>query len=385
MRILITTPIFPPEIGGPATYVYEFARRASKLGHKIDIITLADSEVSDLSGVQIHKIPRGKSKISRELQLLAKILYVARGCNIIYAQNPTAIGLPSAIAAKLLRKPLVVKFVGDTAWEKAFREGKTEKLLDDFLKAPDANERLLDIERFVFSQASKIITPSNYLAGMLKNYHAVSPEKIAVIENAIDMGKIVPKKTALRKNRIITVARLVPWKGVYELIDAMPTINKKTGAELVIVGDGPQADELKKHAFGKEYVSFEGVLSHNDVLEKIADSRLFVLNSLYEGLPHVLLESLASATPIVATNICGNPEVVEDNFNGFLVPPKDTKALSSAILKILGDKKLEEKISEHALLSSKKYSWDTLIEKTIPILEQDIKSRLQYNLGITRD
>ncbi len=367
MRILVVTSIFPPEIGGPATYVKEFASRARDRGHEVRIVTLSDAKPDDLEAVEIRSVKRGGNKLLRQSALLKRIMESARKCDVIYAQNPTAIGLPSVLAGKLLRKPAVIKFVGDTAWEKAFREGKTEKGLEDFLKKPDANRKILRIERSVLKGASKIVTPGRFLARILKKYHKVPGERIVVIPNAVDVGSVKPKPLRQRENRIITVARLVPWKGVQDLISVMPEVRKATGAELRIVGDGPYKSELEKLAskVSPDGVRFLGRLSHEEVLRIVGSSKVFALNSLYEGMPHVLLEAMALGTPVVATNVCGNPELVEDGKTGVLVKPRDRGSLKDALVSLLQDEKKLRSLSSAARDKASDYNWESLMSRTL--------------------
>ncbi len=367
MKILITSSVFPPEAAGPATYAYEFSKRATALGHKITVITLADSEVERPNGIDIRKIKRSRNKLLRQLSLFINILKAARHCDIIYAQNPAAIGLPSVLAGRLCGRPVIVKYVGDTAWEKAFREGKTKKFLEDFLKNPDANRNILRVERFVFRHADRIITPSNFLSRMLTKYHNVPKEKIVIIPNAVDLAALKAIHPT-KQNAIITVARLVPWKGIKELIRVMPQIWEKTGAELWIVGDGPYRSELEALAgeLCPHTIHFFGNLSHEDTIQKIASARVLVLNSLYEGMSHVLLEAMALQTPIVATNVCGNPELVENKKTGFLIEPLNQEELRNTIIRAVEGN--SNKLIKAAKTKVRAHSWDTVMERTLDVL-----------------
>ena len=127
MKILITTPIFPPEIGGPATYTLEVSRRLKERGHQIRVVTFTDSkpEVEDLTVIPVRLHYPMLGSILRQTRLFFTILCAARSMDLIYAQGPVVVGLCSLIVGKLLRKPVVVKFVGDIAWENAVNKGKT--------------------------------------------------------------------------------------------------------------------------------------------------------------------------------------------------------------------------------------------------------------------
>lgn len=371
MKILITSSIFPPEIGGPATYAKEFSERAAKLGHDVKVVTLYDKPPNAAKDVAIVPVKRKGGKLKRHGSLFSQILKSARGMDVIYAQNPAAIGLPSAMAAKVLRKPLAVKFVGDSAWEKAFREGKTTKFLEDFLAEPDANKSILKIERFVFSRAKRIITPSNFLKNILVKYHDVPEEKVSVIHNAVNVEGL--KKLSRKKAKqptIITVARLVPWKGIQHVLSVMPELLKKyPKLKYRIVGEGPFKKDLKKLVSAlklKKNVEFLGALPNKKTVEHIAMADAFVLNSLYEGMPHVLMESMAVGTPVLASEICGNPELIGDE--GLLFPPNDEEAISKAISSVIGNKAYAVELRKKSFARIKDYSWEPLVENTLKTL-----------------
>jgi glycosyltransferase involved in cell wall biosynthesis len=371
MRILITSSIFPPEIGGPATYVYEFSKLAMGLGHKIRVVTLADTKPMTLKGAEVFQVKRSRQRFLRELALFSRILRAGRGFDVIYAQNPAAIGFPSVLAGKLLRKPVVVKYVGDTAWEKAFREGKTRRLLEDFLKRPDANASIIRIQRYTLRNATGIITPSGYLKRVLTRFYKIPEEKISVVPNAVSVAGIRIRKS--KNPTLITVARIVPWKGIQDVVDLMPDLLvKRPDIEYLIVGAGPYEADLRRKVREMKLsgsVRFLGPLPHKETMEKIASSHVFVLNSLYEGMPHVLLEAMALGTPIVATDVCGNPELIEDDKEGCLVRPGDKKAIKSAIEKLLTDEKLSASFARASKEKASKYNWGALIRNTLRALE----------------
>ncbi|MBN2517876.1 MAG: glycosyltransferase family 4 protein [Candidatus Altiarchaeota archaeon] len=378
MKILITASIFPPEIGGPATYAYEFSKRVAELGHKVRVVTLTDIKSATLMGVEVSQVKRSRHKFLRQSALFSKILEKGRSCDVIYAQNPAAIGLPSVLAGKILRRPVVVKYVGDSAWEKAFRDGKTNKLLEDFLEEPDANKHIIGVQRQVFKKARRIIVPSRFLAGILKRFYKVPESRIRVIPNAVHLEELarVRKKRLMGRN-IITVCRLVRWKGVQDIIRVLPEVLEEApDTRLLIVGEGPYKEELEKLVDDlglKNKVKFLGRLPHREAVRYIASANLFVLNSLYEGMPHVLIEAMAVGTPVVATGVCGIPEIVEDGKNGVLVKPNSKKQLRDATIDLLMDREKAEKLAEEAKDIVKEYSWSNLLDRTLSVLEEEIK------------
>ena len=163
----------------------------------------------------------------------------------------------------------------------------------------------------------------------------IREEKIKVIYNAVpieSLGVVPEEVKKLPRPLIVTAGRLVPWKNMDGVIDAVSEIS---GASLAIVGEGPEHAALVRRAENKLHgrAVFTGRLSHKDTLAVVKFSDVFVLNSSYEGLSHLLIEACLLNVPIVATDAGGNSEVVNDK-NGTLIPVGDTKALICAIQEI---------------------------------------------------
>jgi glycosyltransferase involved in cell wall biosynthesis len=116
MKLLIATGIYPPEIGGPAGYVKGVATELAKQGHEVAVVTYGDSPELN-SKYQIANIKRGDSTLVRYAKYAYQTWRLARKSDLIYAQGPVSEGLPATIASILSRKPLVLKVVGDYAWE----------------------------------------------------------------------------------------------------------------------------------------------------------------------------------------------------------------------------------------------------------------------------
>ena len=133
MRLLIATGIYPPDIGGPATYTKMIAEAFAQSGHSVRVITYssADQKESQFLLIRVsRKIPKGLCHIL----YFFKILWHGTKSDIIFAQDTVSAGLPAALAAKLLKKKFVLKIVGDYAWEQARLRFGVQDALDDFLK-----------------------------------------------------------------------------------------------------------------------------------------------------------------------------------------------------------------------------------------------------------
>lgn len=369
MRVLIVTGIFPPDYGGPASYVPSIATALAEYGQEVTgVITLSDSQVTeDNYRFPVVRILRKCFWPWRLVKTIATIVKFARDADVIYLNGLVLEGI---VATKLfLRKPVVVKVVGDLIWEKARNQGVTEFELEEFqfARLPFYWIFLRKLQSIYLGYADAIITPSKYLAKIVVGWK-VKPKRIHVVYNAVEL----PNGTAIKSNfydyDLVTVARLVPWKGLIDLIKVAAQLNRS----LLVVGDGPMRSQLEKFALNeKANVKFVGNVPHEEVAIKMRSAKLFVLNSTYEGLPHIVLEAKASRTPVLASIAGGTPETINHAIDGWLVPINDKKALATAIQHILTDNQLRAELSEAGFNQiGEQFSFSAQISATISVLSR---------------
>jgi glycosyltransferase involved in cell wall biosynthesis len=181
------------------------------------------------------------------------------------------------------------------------------------------------------------------------------------VYNAVNLDRFANSSLDLSKKRaslgipagtfvVGTIGRLTEQKGYTYLIDAAALVlEKKPQAFFLIVGDGELTDQLKQLALQKgisTHINFTG--GRQDVEELLACMDLFVISSLWEGLPTVVLESMAAGIPIVATDIPGIRELIQDQRNGWLVPAENIKSLADAIEIAQNDAKSRAEFAEIA-------------------------------------
>jgi glycosyltransferase involved in cell wall biosynthesis len=213
----------------------------------------------------------------------------------------------------------------------------------------------------------------------------VSPEKVVTIYNGVDAENFSTSGTrttgqVLQPFGIPTdvplvgsVGRFRPQKGYADLLVAMKQVKENAPtARLLLVGDAElQADlEAKAMSLGlDEVVTFAGV--RTDVPEILTALDVFVLASLWEGMPNAILEAMAAGLPVVATAVGGTPEVVVDGVTGLLVPPRDPTALAQAITRLLDDPDLRQRMGragrERVL---QHFSVEQMVKRTQTLYEQ---------------
>ncbi len=381
MNILIVTGIFPPDHGGPASYVPYIANALIERSHDVAVITLSQElKCEKTYNFSLERIERKIFWPLRVIKTIFRIYVAAKKADVVYLNGLVLEGI---LACKFLsNKPVVVKVVGDLIWEKARNQGKTSLSLDQFQqsKLPINLSLLRALQSFYMGFADYLIVPSNYLGNLVK-FWGVKSDRILLVYNAVKSQHVSLKSTTTKKFDLVTVARLVPWKGVAELME----IAGELGLSLLIVGDGPLRKELEATASENKWnVFFMGNIPQAHVPDSIRLAKLFVLNSSYEGLPHIVLEAKLTNTPVLATSAGGTVETINHDDDGWLTPVGDKEQLRDSIKKIMADQK---KLAEIALNGQKQVSRDfnseNQIEKTINILSlavQKYKNKTVKNL-----
>lgn len=175
------------------------------------------------------------------------------------------------------------------------------------------------------------------------------PQKVVTLHNGIDLARFSPVSSAeiaaMRESLgipadaplLVTVAVLRQPKGIQYLLEALPDILRRVpDTRYLIVGDGDHREKLKSIAAEKgvsDHVIFAG--TRRDIPQILAAADIFVLPTLTEALPTVLAEAMAAEKPIIASDVGGVPEMLDDGQNGLLIPPADPSALTEACLKLL--------------------------------------------------
>lgn len=327
MRILLATGIYPPDIGGPATYTRTMARALKERGHEVEVVYYADEEFVGGAhccapeDILVHRISRSEMLPIRYFKFAWKVFIRARKMNadIVYLQGPVSEGFPGTIGAIMAGKPTVMKVVGDYAWEIYQGAGGAE-LLDDFVTHRHTGKiRSLElIERWTVKKAKQIITPSKYLASIVEKWGA-DHTKINVVYNQMNhQGKSISRdevriKHHFENNRVLFYGgRAVPWKHADFIIQLLP--NLSSDIFFVIGGDGPSLGAWKQKAKDsgvEDRVMFLGRLDREQMFEMYWASDLFVLPSGYEGFPNVIPEAIACGLPCFVSDKGGNPETLE--------------------------------------------------------------------------
>ena len=382
MKITIAAGIFWPDIGGPATYIKNLADEMRAQNIAVDVVCrsqVRNFEEDKYLGYEVVRVKNNPIKLISYISYVFKLWKTAKDSNVIFAQGAISSGYPAILVNKLLKKKVVVKIVGDYAWESAQNRGETHLSIDEFQSSQKKGKikKLHDLQTRVCKEADLVIVPSQYLAKIVSGW-GVPEKNIRVIYNGAkfkpaDLNKEeVRKEIGISGNIILSIGRLVPWKGFKMLIKIMPEIIKRNQfARLVIIGEGPDRNLLEmmiKNLGLEKKVYLVGAKSKDELATYMAASDMFVLNTGYEGFSHQLLEVMLAQIPIITTNVGGNKEIMIHGENGLVVEYNDEDGLMAAIKMIWDKPEALRKMLHGGKKTATKFSHNQMITETIDVL-----------------
>ena len=355
MKILITVGIYPPDIGGPASFVPKIAKMLSENEHDVTVICLSDKKFSDDEIYKVKRILRNQNLLLRWIQTIFTIIKNGRKVDCLFVN-----GLPmeSYVANLFLRKKLVRKIVGDWAWERGRNKGIINESFDDFQE--NSHNLHLEIAKFsrgwTATKADIVITPSKHLSKVVENW-GVQPNKLIIIYNGTQIVNDDVSNTNKGTVNLITVGRLAPWKNIDTIIKSVNLLKQHDMKfKLFIVGSGPLESELKKLVSDlnlSSEVIFTGQKKYTELTKYYENSNIYIQASGYEGLPHVLLEAINYDLSVISTPIGGSNEILQDGKNGYVLnlekgKKPNSENLKNIILETINQKELTEDKKKNA-------------------------------------
>lgn len=379
-RVLMVNYEFPPIGGGGGTTTRFIAKYMSKLNVDVSVITSKSGDEDSYEhpdGFKIYYVGPKKNKISTtHIPELARFVLTTTfyAKKIIETTKPDLIHcyftLPSGCFGlycnKLFKIPFIVSALGADVPGFNIADWR----LDTYHKLTRP------ISKSIWKNASSIVANGSKLKELCEDFD--KNKKIDLITNGVDQNLFYPAQNSgfriqnSETIQLLFVSRLMPQKGIETLIDACGILKEKgiTNFKLSVVGDG----HLKSKMFSLiDKYSLENNVDHLGwkSLEELPDiyrnSDLFILPSSMEGMPSVVLQAMSCGLPIVATNVDGFKEVVEDNVNGFLVEYKNAEKLSEAIEQLIKSKNLRDKMSKESIEKSKRFSWESIAKKYLEL------------------
>ncbi len=357
-KILIVTGIYPPDIGGPATFVKDFFYFLKNKNDLVKVITLQNKQNIKNNEQNIIKINRDLNKFIRTIILIKTIRKYAKNVETVLC---CGLMFETYIALLGLKNKKIYRFVGDSIWEK-YLSSKKSNISDDkninlFLKF------ITFFRNYILNKFDLIITPSNYLKNYIKKY--IKSRNIKIINNFANFEKNKNNKfqeeISLKKRvNFIALSRLVKWKNIDILIESFKYLNE---FNLHIYGSGPEEKLLKKKIkkLSLDNVFLYGSIKRSEVYQLLLKSDCFIQISSYEGMSFSVLEALALNKPMLLSNIEPNFETAKS-----AAIYVNQKSISNVIatLKLFKSPKIRKIISDNAKNTvCKLYNKEKILEK----------------------
>lgn len=362
MRVLLTAGIYPPDIGGPATFIPKLAERIVDKGGKSHVIALnPGASIQETKRYKLTFISRS-NYVKRFVEGTCTIFIGALKADRIFSNG---LYLESTLALRLLRKRSVAKIVGDPIWERQRNNEGTSDSIRDFqgAKLSWRYKFLRTLYKFSLNSYSVITCPSNELTEIVRGWGVKTP--VVYIPNGVE---VFMKPKSNKNFDLVYVGRLVPWKNIGAVIE----ITAQAGLKTLIVGSGPQEQNLRDLSaeLGANCI-FKGELEPDEVNASLLQSRAFILLSEYEGLSFALLEAMASGIPAIVSNAKGNCDVVTDQVDGLVLNLGDLFSRNEELRMLLRNENKLLMMGNHARATVRsRFNATEQMDKILDLLEE---------------
>jgi glycosyltransferase involved in cell wall biosynthesis len=351
MKIAIIINLFPPKwLAGTEIATYNLAEHLAKRGHEIHVITSHDDGLPNFekeNGFYIHRIAWPKIRIIGVLLFWLQIFLKIRTIkpDIVQAQD-LSMGISADLSRKILKIPHIVWGRGSDV----YLPGRFTKITS----------------KPILHNADAVLALTEDMRQKMKG---IVDREIFVVPNGINLEQFTDRSPIIVREKgqknILFVGRLHPVKGVQYLIRAMKRVLEEIpDGMLILVGDGEERGNLEALSVQlgvQKSVQFVGVVPHEKVHSYMQQADVFVLPSLSEGFPGVILEAMACGLPVVVTRVGGIPDIIENGVNGYIAETKSPDEIAEKILILLQNDQLKEKISIKNKEKVKEYKWDNIV------------------------
>lgn len=309
MKVILATGIYPPEIGGPATYVHHLAKSLIERGMKVKIIAYGDAVPQETAFSfqlsDVTRISRKGGPLMRWKRYAKALKEHGADADIVYCFSSVSCGVPLWMA-KLKHPHTILRLGGDFLWERYTDRGGTLSLRDWYASEP----KFKGMMNGLLKQFDEIVFSTKFQEELYEKFYVQMPLH-TVIENALPTGVPVHHQPHT-PFKLLFLGRFVPFKNLGSLILAVKDLPETT---LTIAGEGPLEDVLRNlvHAEGlSDRVTFLSPQTGDAKQELFLDHDLLVLPSYTEISPNTALEARSTGLPVLLTTETGLSHTLSD-------------------------------------------------------------------------
>jgi glycosyltransferase involved in cell wall biosynthesis len=356
MKIVLATGIYPPDIGGPATYVQNLARELSKKSMEVTVITYRKA----VSGERLADSKWKIIYVSKRVPIVRWFLYAwalrthGRSADIIYCFSSISCGVP-LVLSRIKKPKKILRLGGDFFWERYSALGGLMSLKEWYHSLDWTLKRSHTFMHWLLKQFDVLVFSTEFQREIYKDFYQELPEN-HVIENAIPEGVI----TAHKKHepfRLLFMGRFVGFKNLPVLLEA---VEQLPSIEATFVGDGPVRGVLESYVLehGLDHVRFKQAVSGKEKEELFKEQDLLIIPSTTEISPNVALEARSQGLPVLLSQEHGLSPILSEGMT--IKPLRKKDEIVSAILDVI---KNYESISKSSAKSPIKRSWNEVFKE----------------------
>ena len=363
MKIILATGIYPPQIGGPATYCKHLAEELTADGHDVSVVTFGEQQEMQDTTYNVYYVSR-RIPILRWWWYSQKLQDIGKDADVVYAFSSISCGIPLIISG--IKKPKrILRLGGDFLWERYTDFGGEKSLRDFYASSYIFGKTMM---QWIFNQFDHIVFSTEFQQKIYEeSYHKLP--KHSIIENALPMQNIQHDMQDTHRPhtpfRLLFMGRTVKFKNIISLIDAVAQMQHSI---LTIVGSGPLDDVLRKKVerLGlHQRIRFVAPVYGQEKLDIFAMHDLLILPSITDISPNTALEASMAGLPVLLTKETGLSKIFFKRIHrANLLSPAD---IVSAVSAIQSDY-IHKKVMEREALPER--SWNTVSREHISLFDR---------------
>jgi glycosyltransferase involved in cell wall biosynthesis len=361
MKVLIAASVGKRREGGVAGVAYGVGQGLEQLGHSVEYIFAGDLPAS-------ARLPARFRELEFAVELARFLIRNPDRYSVVnlHAPNGCVYGPLQRILPALRKNgPAYVMTLHGLEERRIYGMGREEKKgrAYHFSFRNRIWHRLYHLPRYYLSikSADHALCVGRETWTMMQLKYGLDPDQVSFAPNGVDSAFFQPHRGgAAGRARLLYAGTFLDQRGIFYLRDALRGLSKQLpNVMLTIAGCGSDGKEIFDF-FGADlrpFLNVRTMVPHDQMPELLAQNDIFVFPSIMEGTPLAIQEAMAAGMAVVTTETCGMIDLVENEFNGLLVPPANSEALESAIVRLVKDPGLRERLGLSAQDTMKRFTW----------------------------
>lgn len=353
MRLLLVTPVFPPDIGRLETYVKAFSARLAKR-HQVTVVTYGEvpERVAD---VRVVAVSKGDKTFRRLLRFTFRLWREAKGARALFVYDGASVGVPALVVGGLRGIPVVRCVMDDEAYRRFVGKTHEDVSLETFASQPIADRRLGFIHRleaYVLKKAQAIVMPSAYLRELFAQTYRIPMRRAQVLPYPPEPLRVLPFHVERLPYRIFMAGAPLSDQAFSDVLKAFADVRQRfPAATLVLTDQAALSPERRSQLEVRrllDAVDIRATISSAEMAYFLRSSGVY--RPLRSASVHFddVFQAFEARVPVIAIDVACYREVITTEVNGILIPGNQPEALGGAMNRVFADAEFAKKIVDMA-------------------------------------